>query len=500
MNPGAHVRLVSSIADLHGGSVTRSLAIATLFIAFAPAAAGARPVQPPPTPTPAAQTAQAAPPAIEDLRSSTMLRPNEWGTLVVRVTGPCGPPSCFVQIGRGVLQPFGPEPNKRQVLLDVGRHVVTLSAGGSNLTENVTIEGRRQESRTLKLPAPAAPPRIAAPAREGTITVSVDAPARATVGAISHDILPDSEFTFAVPFGEHTVKIEASNDNRQAKVSLSAESPAVRLLLFSARPTPPPPPLGGEMTWVAVAGGPSVEVGCVDGDAGCRADEKPRKRVNVSPFQMMATEVTVGRFEEWLKGQPPNEYERPEWTTRIPLSDLDRHPAVNVTWAEAMGFCRSIGARLPGESEWEAAARGGRVNRMWAWDEAADPLVNAPAAGAAPGVRAQSGGVEPIGGALPGNFADEAAKRKNPTWRVLTGYDDNMPYTAPVASFRPFHGLYDLAGNVWEWTSDDYSDGKRKVARGGSWTSTPPLTLRISHRLPADPARREDDIGFRCVK
>ena len=133
-----------------------------------------------------------------------------------------------------------------------------------------------------------------------------------------------------------------------------------------------------------------------------------------------------------------------------------RHPVVNVTWQAADAYCRRRGGRLPTEAEWEYAARGGRERRIFPWgDEPADPS------------RANYG---------------------------ASGFKT----TTAVGSYPPNgYGLFDMSGNVWEWTATPMTPG-RYVIRGGSWGGAP-VNLRVAYR---DSHRADDPrefVGFRCV-
>jgi formylglycine-generating enzyme required for sulfatase activity len=130
--------------------------------------------------------------------------------------------------------------------------------------------------------------------------------------------------------------------------------------------------------------------------------------------------------------------------------------------------------------------------------------------GSTPGQRdAQGLQVWPWGKTWPpppgsGNFADEtAAKEGNVSpERIIRGYTDGFEKTAPVGSFAPnLYGIYDLAGNVHEWVSDDYDALKiHGVVRGGGWNTYREANLSISFRHVMKLSSRRDNLyGFRVV-
>jgi formylglycine-generating enzyme required for sulfatase activity len=240
--------------------------------------------------------------------------------------------------------------------------------------------------------------------------------------------------------------------------------------------------------WVRIPAG-TFQMGCVPNDAACKADEKPRHSVTLTkPFDLMTTEVNLGMYQTYLSATGGALPEQPEWN-----SD-GLQPIVNVTWDEASAFCRAGDARLPTESEWEYAARGGIDGKKYVWGDNDVPEVDGkPAA----------------------NVADETAKLKSPGLMVLQGYDDGYPETAPVGSFPPNgYGLYDMTGNVWEWVADwsgSYPEGavsdphgpatgQDRVGRGGSWLNASPANLRVSVRFNVAPAGRFYFLGFRCAR
>lgn len=159
-------------------------------------------------------------------------------------------------------------------------------------------------------------------------------------------------------------------------------------------------------------------------------------------------------------------------------------PVERVTWFEAMGYCKKIGKRLPTEAEWEWAAKGG-THWAFAWGNDAESN------------RA--------------NFCDRSCEKR---WREKQ-FEDGYSYTAPVGSYPANgYGLYDMAGNVYEWVMDWYQEdyyektpydnpkgpkkGNRKVIRGGSWINYS-VGVRPSDRTDAKPSDKNNFVGFRCA-
>lgn len=176
------------------------------------------------------------------------------------------------------------------------------------------------------------------------------------------------------------------------------------------------------------------------------------------------------------------------------------HPVVNVTWLEAMLFCKwltlkeqregtlPIGKayRLPTDIEWSRAV--GLPEETGKNAEARDMGV--------PDVYPWGTAWPPPQGA--GNYTGEETGSDV----AIKGYSDGFPWTSPVGSFPPNkYGLYDMGGNVWQWVMDSWNtDASSKVLRGASWyNGALKLSLLSSCRVHAAQDSSTDNYGFRCV-
>lgn len=178
----------------------------------------------------------------------------------------------------------------------------------------------------------------------------------------------------------------------------------------------------------------------------------------------------------------------------VPAGHEDDHPVVMVNWHEARAFCdwlsRKEGRtyRLPTDREWSLAAGLGEMEDA---STPADQLSE---------LRSDS---MPWGVAWPppagsGNFADLSLKKKLPNRDAIEGFDDGFATTSPVMHFSPLRGIYDLSGNVSEWTEDLWPGRYHApILRGGDWFSTQGLAL--SHRKWDPSAYRRFYFGFRCA-
>ena len=269
---------------------------------------------------------------------------------------------------------------------------------------------------------------------------------------------------------------------------------------------------------VSLAGGTFL-MGSEDADANPGDGEGPVRPVTVAPFRVAATTVTTAQFADfvddtgYLTGAerygwsfvfaaflPPHlrrGAQRPSaapWWCRVegaswqrpegPGSDCqDRldHPVVHVDHGDALAYCAWAGLRLPTEAEWEHAARGGLEQARFAWG---DELL--------PG----------------GEHQCNIWQGRFPTHNTQ---DDGYAGTAPAKSFRPNgFGLYNVAGNVWEWCSDVWSVPGRpapsvpdapRVMRGGSYLCHDSYCnrYRVAARTSNDPGSSSGNVGFRCA-
>lgn len=286
-------------------------------------------------------------------------------------------------------------------------------------------------------------------------------------------------------------------------------------------------------------------------------DEYPKHKVTVSGFWMDATEVTNAQFEQFVKatGYITTAERKPDWNElkkqlppgtpepdaavlvpaslifnappgEVPLNDYsqwwqwkegadwkhphgpgsniggkENFPVVHISWYDAQAYCKWAGKRLPAEAEWEWAARGGLINNIYPWgNEAVDEG-------------------KPKANSWQGHFPDKNNAR------------DGHYYAAPVKSYAPNgYGLYDMAGNVWEWCADYYDShyyqsihktggvtnpqgpakafdpdeplAFKRVIRGGSFLCNDGYCsgYRVSRRMKTSEDSGMEHLGFRCVQ
>jgi formylglycine-generating enzyme required for sulfatase activity/serine/threonine protein kinase len=179
----------------------------------------------------------------------------------------------------------------------------------------------------------------------------------------------------------------------------------------------------------------------------------------------------------------------------------DDHPVSGVNWEEALNFCAWLAKkedrayRLPTDAEWSIAVGIGELESL------THDSTPAMLSGIAPGAFPYGTGFPPLPGQKAGNYADLAHRRAFPTADVLEKYDDGFITSAPVMSFpaNPC-GLYDMGGNVNEWTASWMSAMQsHRVLRGGSWEDFNIDGLRSGKRSAALPGTHRASYGFRCV-
>ncbi|MBV8639304.1 MAG: formylglycine-generating enzyme family protein [Candidatus Eremiobacteraeota bacterium] len=220
-------------------------------------------------------------------------------------------------------------------------------------------------------------------------------------------------------------------------------------------------------------------------------------------FHMTPGPVDLRDWSQWWSYVPGASWSHPEG----PGSRIDArmdHPVVHVAYEDAEAYASWAGKRLPTEAEWEYAARGGLEGAPFVWGDEMEP------------------GGKPAANTWQGEFP----------WQNLV--TDGYERTAPVGMFPPNgYGLFDMAGNVWEWTSDwfvarrdrvqspccgdvsnaalreqSYDPGQpqfripRKVLKGGSHLCAPNYCLRFrpAARSPQMIDTGMSHLGFRCVK
>ncbi|MDE0085092.1 MAG: formylglycine-generating enzyme family protein [Candidatus Poribacteria bacterium] len=213
--------------------------------------------------------------------------------------------------------------------------------------------------------------------------------------------------------------------------------------------------------------------------------------VYLGPFFMDKYPVTNAQYQvfldsnpQWQKKKIPDNYHDGNYlqtwsSNNYPRGKAD-HPVVDVSWYAAMAYAQWSGKRLPTEAEWEKAARGGLIGKIYPWGDHIDI--------------------------------------------DMANYGMHIRRTTPVGKYPPNdYGVYDAVGNVWEWCLDEYNDSpshrnpglaaknvsetttnflsiaSTRILRGGSWASSE-RAARVNYCGCADPIITYYSYGFRCVK
>ncbi|OGW16767.1 MAG: hypothetical protein A3K09_08570, partial [Nitrospinae bacterium RIFCSPLOWO2_12_FULL_47_7] len=310
---------------------------------------------------------------------------------------------------------------------------------------------------TVSIPAP--PPSLPAEATlppapvvlQGHLQVNVNAPSAKVFineeekGTAS----PGSPLNMEnLPTGTASIRVEAEGyESLQKTVTIqrnqwTQEVFELKRVQVASLPPPPPPPITPPLKKGGEGGFNMVLIPSGEFMAG---EPNSLKGMVINAFYMDKYEVTQREYEQ-VMGKNPSSFK-----------GSDR-PVESVTWYEADEYCRKVGKRLPTEWEWEKAAKGGTTTIFY-WGESED---------------------------MAGDYA----------W-----YNENSgKKTHPVGQKKPNnYGLYDMAGNVCEWTSTDY-DSSSKIFRGGSWRYDT-IYVRSSYRSGgrAPPDYSYYGYGFRCV-
>jgi formylglycine-generating enzyme required for sulfatase activity len=226
-------------------------------------------------------------------------------------------------------------------------------------------------------------------------------------------------------------------------------------------------------------------------------DEGPAHEVYLDAYWIDQTEITNDKYALCVDAgscNPPLEsgsYTRTKYYDDVRFAD---YPVIFVDWDMANAYCQWAGARLPSEAEWEKAARGENgIIYPWGneWDVKSRKRLN---------------------------FADNS----NPEMASDLSVDDGHRDTAPVGSYlagQSPYGIYDLAGNVWEWVADWYDpqyhlksqqnnplgptdpvqDPPLRAMRGGAWVAANENVFHTYNRHGVEPSEYSSSIGLRCA-
>jgi formylglycine-generating enzyme required for sulfatase activity len=265
---------------------------------------------------------------------------------------------------------------------------------------------------------------------------------------------------------------------------LAAIGALVYFLIFSQDPSPEPRPTASPTrTITGKDGAPMVLVpageftmGSRSEDGSAEQDEQPAHSVYLDDYYIDQYEVTTARYGQFF--QETKRREPAYWSEQV-VKQHGNKPVIGVDWHDAVAYCESIGKRLPTEAEWEKAARGHDERKYpWGYEGPDEQRAN-------------------FGRCC--DFKDYA---------VLTDVGSFEGGKSP-------YGVYDMAGNGWEWVADWYdthyygkgparnptgpASGKYRVVRGGSWNDAPGL-VRSALRGRGAPSSRGDGMGFRCAQ
>lgn len=376
-------------------------------------------------------------------------------------------------------------------------------AGYAPVTQNVAVESRAERRVAVELVPQLGELRIQGEPADAVLYV--DGAARGPANQV-----------LSLPAAPHLIEVrKAGLETFRATVTpREGQSQLVEYRLMTAGearvatvPARRTTALGQEL--VLVKGG-RFTMGSARREPGRRSNETERAVLLQRPFYLSRHQVTNREFREFRADHLSGIF-------KDESLDLDRQPVVRVGWEDAAAFCNwlserdklppayerrgdrlvlvepvTTGYRLPTEAEWEFAARfdGAAASRKYPWGDALP-------------VPAKSG-----------NWGDSTAIYLTPV--TITGYTDGFRVAAPVGSFpaNPL-GLFDMGGNVQEWTTDRYSiyvvgpehvstdpvgprAGEQYVIRGAGWLTGRIAELRAAARDSGSSGRH--DLGFRIAR
>ena len=407
-----------------------------------------------------------------------------------------------------VTQPTVTQPSTGQTTISVEPAEVKSPAVGQRMTVNIRIANGRgvagyqltvgfdqtalryvnSANGTYLKDAFAVPPSAAANSVTvaATLLSGVATAASGTLATVTFEVVAVKRSTLQLK------DVTLSNENAQP-LAVTTRNGAVTTTAVAPVIEPPAADPGGTNAsggMVLIRAGEFQMGSNTSGGAG----EKPVHTVYVDAFYIDRYEVTNEEYKVFLLANPQwqkGNIERrlhddnylKDWTANSFPAGKDDHPVVNVSWYAAMAYATWANKRLPTEAEWEKAARGGLVGKKRPWGDTID------------------------------------ATKAN--------YNRNVGNTTPVGRYGAnAYGLYDMAGNVWEWCldkgdanfyassprSNPFSGGSitnvvnnftsvsgNRVYRGGSYLNQA-ADVRVADRAWGDPSATAANRGFRCVR
>ena len=219
--------------------------------------------------------------------------------------------------------------------------------------------------------------------------------------------------------------------------------------------------------------------------------EGPSHRVYMDGYWIYRYEVTNAMYQACVSAGScplPAGFDSRTRKDYYKDSDYANYPVIHVNYVDALSYCRWTKGQLPTEAEWEKAGRGDQDDRLfpWGWEPATESHAN---------------------------FCDRNCSESMRDSDKDDGYADTAPIGSYPNGMSPY-GVYDMAGNVWEWVMDYFNAGYyqvspeknpvgpqsslHRVIRGGGWNN-PSAGVRVVQREGVRPQQDLDTLGFRCV-